>query len=131
MGAHVSSGAVTTIRSHACLGCDSQFRHRRGLCSSCYNYAWARIRAGAITWAKLVALGQALSLRQPQREPLASEECIRGCGRFRKSRGLCHVCYNGTLFQVHRGETSWAAEEEAGRALEAVPNWLSSQRRAV
>lgn len=120
---------MTTIRSHACLNCGSPFCDRRGLCGPCYNYAWLRIRCGATTWAKLMALGEALSARQPRRIPTALEACIRGCGRFRRSRGLCHVCYNGTMFQVHRGETSWAAEVGAGRAWEAEPKWMYEQRR--
>lgn len=42
--------------------------------------------------------------------------CIRGPGEKGAGRGLCRRHYNVRHHAVRRGETTWEAEERAGRA---------------
>lgn len=52
----------------------------------------------------------------PQAECL-SPGCTRGPGEKGAGRGLCRRHYNIRHHAVRRGETTWEAEERAGRAV--------------
>lgn len=39
-----------------------------------------------------------------------------GCGKQRKTRGLCVTCYQAALKRVNSGETSWEQLEAEGKA---------------
>lgn len=53
--------------------------------------------------------------------------CLNACGRVRVTRGLCVTCWNKLRAALARGDTTLAAEVEAGRLL---PAQTVQQRKA-
>jgi hypothetical protein len=43
---------------------------------------------------------------------------IEGCDRRARTRGLCTKCYQGALYAVRTGKTTWPALVSSGLALE-------------